>query len=252
VPRARSPSWRCSRRTRRRHCGGKLGVIKRAAWSEPIALAAVKSAAARSQATINDLLVAAAAGALRRYLIGRGDDVVGLEIRAAVPVNLRPPDQAHRLGNRFGLIRLALPLGIADSKARVSEVKRRMDDAKSSMQPALAYGLLGAFGLVPAQLQAPAVDFFGSKVSLVLTNVPGPREQLYVAGKPLRRAMFWVPQSGHVGLGVSILSYASEVMVGVAADAGLVPDPQSIVRDFEEELQGLLEPAPKRRSRTRL
>ena len=73
----------------------------------------------------------------------------------------------------------------------------------------------------------------------MLTNVPGPREPLFLAGEPLERAMFWVPQSGRLGLGVSILSYAGQVMVGVASDAGLVPDPQSIVEAFEAELAAL-------------
>ena len=73
----------------------------------------------------------------------------------------------------------------------------------------------------------------------MLTNVPGPRERLYLAGEPLRRAMFWVPQSGRLGLGVSILSYAGEVLVGVASDVGLVPDPQTIVEGFQVELEAL-------------
>ena len=218
---------------------GPLGVSKRAAWSEPIALADVRVAREHGRGTINDVLVATTAGALRRYLGARGDDVDGLDLRAALPVNLRPPDQAHRLGNQFGLVFLALPLGIDDPLERLAEVKRRMDELKSSLQPVVALGLLTAIGLLPGRLQPLPVQFFGSKASLVLTNVPGPREQLYLAGEPLRRAMFWVPQSGRLGLGVSILSYAGEIMVGVASDAGLVPDPQAIVEAFEAELTAL-------------
>jgi hypothetical protein len=103
----------------------------------------------------------------------------------------------------------------------------------------VAFGALTAIGFLPPPLQPLPVQFFGSKASLVLTNVPGPRERLYLAGEPLRRAMFWVPQSGRLGLGVSILSYAGEVMVGVASDAGLVPDPQTIVDGFHAELETL-------------
>jgi diacylglycerol O-acyltransferase / wax synthase len=218
---------------------GPLGVMKRAAWSEPIALTDVKAAGALAGGTINDVLVATAAGALRRYLGGRGDHVEGLDVRAALPVNLRPLDQAHRLGNQFGLVFLPLPLGVEDPVERLAEVKRRMDELKSSLQPMVAFGALTAIGFLPGRLQPLPVQFFGSKASLVLTNVPGPREPLYLAGEPLRRAMFWVPQSGRLGLGVSILSYAGEVMVGAASDAGLVPDPQAIVQAFEAELAAL-------------
>jgi len=218
---------------------GPLGVMKRAAWSEPVPLAGVKAAGVAAGGTINDVLVTAAAGALRHYLAGRGDDVDGLDVRAAVPVNLRPLDQAHRLGNQFGLVFLALPLGVEDPAARLTEVKRRMDELKSSLQPVVALGALTAIGYLPPPAQPLPIQFFGSKASLVLTNVPGPRERLYLAGEPLRRVMFWVPQSGRVGLGISILSYAGEVMVGVASDAGLVPDPQAIVDGFHAELEAL-------------
>jgi diacylglycerol O-acyltransferase len=217
--------------------------MKRAAWSEPIPLAEVRAAGARAGCTINDVLVAAAAGALRRYLGTRGDEVDGLDgldLRAAVPVNLRPADQAHRLGNRFGLVFLSLPLGVADPRERLAEVKRRMDELKSSLQPVVAFGALAGIGLLPTRLQPLPVQFFGSKASLVLTNVPGPRERLHLAGEPVRRAMFWVPQSGRLGLGISILSYAGEVLVGVAADAGLIPDPQVIVDAFHTEIEALV------------
>jgi hypothetical protein len=84
------------------------------------------------------------------------------------------------------------------------------------------------------------LQFFGSKASLVLTNVPGPREPLYLAGEPLRHVMFWVPQSARLGLGISILSYNGEVLVGVASDVGLVPDPAAIVSGFQSELGALI------------
>ena len=219
---------------------GPLGVRKRAAWSDPIPLEEVKAAGAHAGGTINDVLVTAAAGALRRYLMGRGEELRGLDVRAAVPVNLRPLDEAHRLGNQFGLVFLGLPLGIDEPQARLLEVKRRMDELKSSLQPLVAFGALNAIGFLPSRLQPLPVQMFGSKASMVLTNVPGPREQLYLAGEPLKQAMFWVPQSGRMGLGISILSYAGEVLVGVASDAGLVPDPQALVEAFHSDLNDLL------------
>jgi diacylglycerol O-acyltransferase / wax synthase len=84
----------------------------------------------------------------------------------------------------------------------------------------------------------------------VLTNVPGPREPLYMAGRKIDKVMFWVPQSGHLGLGISILSYAGSVMLGIATDAGLVPDPERIVDNFNVEFEAMLE-ASKQASKPR-
>jgi hypothetical protein len=76
--------------------------------------------------------------------------------------------------------------------------------------------------------------------------LPGPAQRLYLAGRRLDRVMFWVPQSARLGLGVSIISYAGEVMVGVVSDAGLIPDPQRIVGGFEAELTRLVAGQPRR------
>ena len=223
---------------------GRLGVRKRAAWtSTPIPLGDVKAAGAAVGATINDVLVNAAAGALREYLLGRGFDVSQVEIRAAVPVNLRPLERGLQLGNNFGVVYLGLPLRIGDRDARLYELKRRMDAIKRSLEAPVSYGVLSAIGVVPRQLHPRLVEFYGSKASLVLTNVPGPREPLYMAGRRITSAMFWVPMSGHLGLGFSILSYAGTVVVGVATDAGLIPDPETLVRAFEAELRGVIDVA---------
>jgi diacylglycerol O-acyltransferase / wax synthase len=226
---------------------GRLGVTKRAAWSESVPLKNIKAAGARHGATINDILITAVAGALRDYLEERGEAVDELEIRAAVPVNLRPIERGLELGNSFGLVFVSLPISIADPFRRLTELKLRMDEIKASSEAIVSFGVLTALGIVPRQLHPPAIEFFGSKASVVMTNVPGPREPLYLAGKQIAEFMFWVPMSGHLGLGVSILSYAGDVMVGVAADAGLVPDPGRIVAAFERELKGLMMPASQRR-----
>jgi diacylglycerol O-acyltransferase / wax synthase len=230
---------------------GPLGVTKRAAWSSPIDLETIKETGRRHGATINDVLLSAATGALRRYLGERGDGIEGLEIRAAMPVNLRPLDEVHKLGNRFGLVFLPLPLGIEDPGRRLHELHLRTSELKSSLQPVVAFGTLNAIGMLPGPARNLAIDFFGSKASAVMSNVPGPRERLFMAGLPLHQATFWVPQAGRLGLGLSILSYAGTVTMGVAADAGLVPDPDRIVTAFDEEVRLLVEsPPPRRRAAT--
>jgi hypothetical protein len=83
------------------------------------------------------------------------------------------------------------------------------------------------------------VGIFAAKTTAVMTNVPGPREELALAGKPIREIFFWVPQSGRVGLGISIFSYAGHVRLGLASDTGLVPDPELIIQGFHAELAEL-------------
>ena len=223
---------------------GPLGVQKRAAWSQPLPLAAVKAVGKATGATVNDVLLTAMSGALRRYMLARGQDVEGLRIGAAVPVNLRPLDGPIELGNKFGLVFLSLPVGVESPIERLYQLKRNMDAIKGSPEPVVSFGILNAMGMAPAEIERLVVNIFGMKVTAVMTNVPGPRQTIYLAGQPVRNIMFWVPQSGRLGLGISILSYDGQVLLGVASDAGLVPDPENIVSEFHSEfyeLEGAVE-----------
>jgi diacylglycerol O-acyltransferase len=225
---------------------GALGRRKRAAWSEPVPLDDFKAIGKAFGATVNDVLVATATGALRRYLDKRGEPTAGVAIRASVPVNLRPLSDAHHMGNAFGLVFLTLPIGIADPGKRLRAIKKEMDELKSSPEALVAFGVLSLMGIAPVEVEQLGLRFFGSKATAVLTNVPGPRQPLYLAGRKIEKVMFWVPQSGHLGLGVSILSYAGGVMLGIATDAGLVPDPERIVDSFRVEFKALLKAASRK------
>jgi diacylglycerol O-acyltransferase len=218
---------------------GELGRRKRAAWSEPIPLDDFKAIGKAFGATVNDVLVATATGALRRYMEKRGERTTGVAIRASVPVNLRPQDQTHRLGNAFGLVFLTLPVGISDPARRLRAIKKEMDELKRSPEALVAFGVLSLMGMSPVEVERLGLRFFGSKATAVLTNVPGPRQPLYMAGRKIEKVMFWVPQSGHLGLGISILSYSGGVMLGIATDARLVPDPERIVDAFKVEFQAM-------------
>ncbi len=216
-------------------------VVKRVAWSVPLPLDDVKAIAHGVGGKLNDVLMAAVTGALRRYLRGHREPTRNIEIGSVIPVNLRPYERAFDLGNVFGLVFLSLPIGIADARERLLEIKRRMDIIKSSAEPAVAFGILQAIGAGPELLHGQVVDILSSKVSAVVTNVPGPREKLHFYSNPLRRIMFWVPRAGDIGLGVSVISYAGEVMLGIATDAKMAPDPDALVAAFHEEINALKE-----------
>jgi hypothetical protein len=157
-----------------------------------------------------------------------------------VPVNLRPLDKAWQLGNRFGLAPLVLPIGIENPVERVYAVRARMNDMKGSYQPLLAYGVLAVAGLLIKPLQDALLGMFAKKATAVMTNVPGPVKPLKLCGSTLRQSMFWVPASGDVGIGVSILSYAGGVQFGLITDRKLCPQPQKIIDRFEPEFEKLL------------
>jgi diacylglycerol O-acyltransferase len=219
---------------------GDLCTRKACAWSEVLPLDEVKAYSKRAGATINDVLLAGVTGALRSYMVGRGADPDGLDIRAVIPVNLRPDDEVGELGNRFGLVFLALPIGAPERSDRLRILKERMDAIKGSSEAIVTYAILNAIGMTTPMVETAAVRFFGTKATAVMTNVPGPRETLYLAGTPVRSLMFWVPQSARLGLGVSILSYAGQVRLGVATDTGLVPDPEAIIAAFHEEMRVMM------------
>ncbi len=216
---------------------GPVSTAKRVAWSGAFDLATVKRIAHARDAKINDVLTAAVAGALRRFVQASGGQPQ--DIRAMVPVNLRPLDRAAELGNYFGLVMLPLPLGEADVGSRVSAVRRRMDRAKGAREAAATFAILRGLGLLNRRLEAPFLRFFGAKVSAVMTNVPGPRTRLHMRGHAVRWIMFWVPQSGALALGISVLSYAGSVLLGVMCDANVIGDPGEITRAFEDELAEL-------------
>jgi WS/DGAT/MGAT family acyltransferase len=212
---------------------GALGREKRAVWSEPIALDEVRRVGKRLGATVNDVLLATVAGALGRYLRDRGACADGVTLRAVVPVNLRPPDDVT-LGNKFGMVFLPLPVGHADAMERLRAVKRAMDRVKRSPEAVVVFGLLRAFGTTTTRLLKLAVNVLGRKATAVMTNVPGPRSPVRFCGRPVDTMMFWVPQSGRRGRGVSILSYDGQVRLGIATDAGLVPDPHAMIAAFHD------------------
>ena len=219
---------------------GGLGTTKRVAWAEPLDLEEVKAVGRATGFTVNDILLAAAAGALRSYMLERGANLDDVTLRATVPVNLRPLEHAKKLGNHFGLVFLDLPVGQSNPIRRLEYVGECMHQLKASRQAIVAFGLLAALGIAPPAVQAMALELLSRKASAVATNVPGPQQPLYLAGCTVREMMFWVPQTGSIGVGISILSYNGRVHFGLIADAKLIPDPDAVIRRFAPEFEKLL------------
>lgn len=191
--------------------------------------------------SINDVVLSCVAGALRAYIAEQGESTEGIEIRAAVPMNLRPlGEEAKGLGNEFGLVLLTLPLGIEDPVVRLHKVRQYMQEIKGSYQAIVTFGIMGALGYGPNSLEQFALDILTKKATTVMSNVPGPQRPVYMTGAKLEEVMFWVPQTGSVSMGLSIISYNNHVQFGVITDERLVYDPQTIVNRFKQEFEKLL------------
>lgn len=212
---------------------GPLSGNKKVTWAEPFALADVKRIGKKLNATVNDVLVAAVAGALRQYMMRNHGNTAQACIHVTIPFNLRPLDAPiEQLGNQFGLVLLPLPVHIDDPLQRLAQARADMDQLKHSYQAHVFYGLLEVFGKGPSALEMTALDILSRKTSAVMTNVPGPKAPVYLAGAKLKQPLVWVPQAGNVGVGIAILTYNDIVQFGFVADTQLITEPDEIADLF--------------------
>lgn len=214
-------------------------------WSPPLALERFRAIARATGVTINDVLLSCVAAAARKQLLEGSAELDDAVLHAAVPVDIRsrlPEDikpAPGALGNFFGTVFVPLPVDGDSSLERLYRIKHETRRLKKSWQPGIAWGLTGSASLIPEPWREPIADLFYRKASAVVSNVPGTHDTRYLAGCRIREQMFWVPQSGDIGLGVSIVSYAGQVQFGVVADEAILTDPGAFLADCLAELDTL-------------
>ena len=220
---------------------GNAGTTKIAAWSEAIPLDEIRAIGRHHHATINDVLLAALGGSLRRYALA--NDFEPVDLPTMVPVNLRDTDKPlpAELGNGFALVLYTLAVEPDTAKGRLKLTKQRMDLIKDSPEAVLTFGINKVIGSMEPRFARTFVDFFGSKATGVTTNVPGPKHTRYFAGARLDGILGWAPGAGDQSLFTTIFSYDGHVRVGFKTDGTLVPDPHAIVEGFHAELEDLKE-----------
>jgi len=218
---------------------GTPGAAKAIAWSRPLPLEDIKAIGRAEGATVNDVMLAAVAGGLRRYLAAHGGEAD--EVLWMVPVNLEPfaDNLPADLGNYFALVFLPMPLGSADPVRTLRLVRHQMDRIKHSDETMLTFGLQRLISLTPRQLAFFVTNFFANKAVGVLTNVPGPQVPMTFAGAPLIQAVGFAPCSGDNPMTATIFSYNGAITVGFGTDAGLVPDPGLLVDLVVGELRSM-------------
>lgn len=211
---------------------GTVGEHKAIAWSPPIPLDDVKATAHANAATVNDVLVTCVAESLRSYL--EQHQALCHSVTWDVPVNLKPfdPTLPVVLGNSFALVQLELPTNIDDPLRTLEVVRRRMGRIKRGHEAAVDFGVQAVISRMSKRLYRASVDVLANRAIGVLTNVPGPQVPLYVAGQQVVGMMGWAPLTADQVMSFTIYSYDGKVFVGIAADAGLVPDHEQIVDGF--------------------
>jgi diacylglycerol O-acyltransferase len=220
---------------------GTPGVAKEVHWVNAFRLDRVKQVGKKTGTTVNDVLLTVVAGALQRYLAAHGESVD--EVMWMVPVSLKPfdPGMPEELGNHFALIAVKMPLNISDPKERLHEMSRRVNKIKQSHEAVVTFGVQRVVATSPERMSVFLTNFFANKAVGVLTNVPGPKGQIALAGTPVEGVLGWAPSSGDQPMTITIFSYNGRVHVGFGVDQQLVPDGGRLSEFFIEEAIALWE-----------
>jgi diacylglycerol O-acyltransferase / wax synthase len=196
--------------------------------------------------TVNDVLLAAVAGALRRYAHRREEHP--RDLKAMVPVNVRS-DGAGDLGNRITFMFVELPASIADPLDRLRLVGHATRSRKQSGMPEDADAAMQALSHAPRTVQKAAAHALASPrvYNLVVSNIPGPQIPMFMCGCRLRDAYPVVPLSERHGLSVGMTTIGDHACFGLYADPEMLPDADELARDLDasiDELRGTMEPWP--------
>jgi diacylglycerol O-acyltransferase / wax synthase len=205
-----------------------------------VGLGAVKRVRAALGGTVNDVILAVVAGALRRLFASRGEEPER-ELRVLVPVSVRPAEARGTFGNQVAAMFCPLPVGEPDPVARLRAVSESMKHLKESRQAvgALALTRLGDFAPPTLAAQAARLQMMARWFNLVVTNVPGPQFPLYLIGRKLIAGFPAVPLAREQTIGIALLSYDGAIGIGLLGDADRARDLPVLARSIQESLDEL-------------
>ena len=216
---------------------GDSGTVKKAAWTEPLPLASFKKLSKYYDAKINDIMLAVVSGAMRRHLM-RHKQPVADSVKVVMPVNIRRDGEVRSLHNEFSFITIDLPVHLASFEKRVGYIKQRTAALKPTANSLLMTEMIHIVAdYTPLKPRQKLLELLGKSIAGVVTNVPGPQHQIYLAGGKVEDLMFWVPHTVPLGIGVSLMSYNGKVYMGIVTDEILLQDPDAIVDGFASELK---------------
>jgi len=189
--------------------------------------------------SLNDVVLATVAGAVRRYLMHRRADPALLDFRVSAPVNMRKPSERGRLGNRVSSWIVPLPIAEKDPLKRLGQIRDETSRLKRSDAAAGLDSLFSLADWLPPRVLASAVGLAEGPANLIVTNVPGPNFPLYLCGAKLLGMYPLVPLLPRTGLGIALFSYDGRLCWGFAVDRDLVPDVAAFVRSVRDAFEEL-------------
>ena len=195
--------------------------------------------------TVNDVVLSTVAGALGKHLRRRGQNTDGLELKAMIPVSVRADVERGALGNRVAAMMAPLPVWCQDPVARLDIVSEELKGLKSSGQAVGAQVLTQLTGFAPPTVMGQAARVVSRQrmFNLVVTNVPGPQFDLYLAGRRMLDPFPMVPLAKNQALGIALLSYAGKINFGLVGDYDLMWDLDDFADDLRSSLEELAEAA---------
>jgi diacylglycerol O-acyltransferase / wax synthase len=223
----------------------RIGPHRRFTWVR-MQLADVKAIKDGLGGTVNDVMLATVTGALGRHLRRRGVDVSPqLELKAMVPVSVRPEAARGALGNQVAAMMAPLPVGLEDPVERMERISDAMAHLKSGGQAVGAQVLTELTGFAPPNIMSQAARVVARQrmFNLVVTNVPGPQFPLYMMGRELEGLFPMVPLAPNQALGIAIMSYNGTINFGLVGDFDLMSDLDDLADDLHAALAELAEAA---------
>lgn len=223
----------------------RIGPNRRFTWADTT-LEDAKSVRRAFGVTVNDVLLAAVTGALRRFLIDhRGFDVDRIDIRAMNPVSVRSERVFGASSNQVAMWLVQLPVDEPDPVRRLQFIQDQTLELKHDRHAEGAAALVqGAAGTPTRMLSAGLRAAEEMRpFNLTVTNVPGPQFPLYLGGAPMQRTYPVVPLWQHHGLGIALFSYLGTIHWGIIADWDLVPDPEAFIECVHAAVAELVEAA---------
>jgi len=219
--------------------GPELSGQKVIAWSEDVSLDLVKTVKNTTRTTVNDVMVSCLSGAIHDYLQKHGPSKIE-DMWASVPVDIRANNESLKACNKFALVFLRLPIVANGCIERLKKAKQRMDIIKTSAEPLITSTTVNILMMIPNFISKILINFFSRKMSVVLSNIPGPPELLSIGGDVVYEGLFFPPARANMGVGLSIFSYGGKIRIGVIADTNVVSNPREITQGFVKHFHMLV------------
>jgi WS/DGAT/MGAT family acyltransferase len=229
---------------------GPIGPHRRWDWAHA-QLSEVKLVRSKLSGTVNDVVLAVITRGFRELLLSRAEDPQQLTVRTLVPVSVRRPGERGTYNNRVSAMFAELPIGIEDPIERLEAVRTQMEGLKRSHSAVAGEVLVSLSGFAPALLLAlgarAVMRMPQRSLNTVTTNVPGPQQPLYLAGKRMLETVPFVPLAGQVRIGVAIFSYDGALKFGVTGDYDSAPDIRVLCQGIEDGMAELVAAAERQR-----